>query len=415
LKHSHSDTATADISHRFVPYGRQKIDDDDIQSVIEVLQSDWLTQGPKSKEFEQKFADYCGAKYAVSVSSGTAALHLSCRAADIGKGDEVITSPITFAASSNCALYVGATPVFLDIDRETLCIDPGKIETYLKNKNRLQTASPSTTPKAVIPVHFAGLPCDMETISQTARDSGLVIIEDACHAHGARYPSGERVGSCTYSDMTVFSFHPLKNITTAEGGMITTNSFELYEKLLLLRSHGISKSTVTLNSPEEGTVKERTVPDYYQEMQLLGFNYRLNDIQCALGISQLNKLDIYLERRRNIASYYYKEFKGLEQDIILPPGRNADHAWHIYVIQVKTGNRDEVFNKLRDNGIGVQVHYIPVYLFPYYRRMGFSEGLCPHGEEYFKGAITLPIHPSMDSEDMERVVEEVFKATGNQT
>lgn len=414
LEHTQTDTVAHDVSRKFIPYGRQWIDNDDVQAVIDVLKSDWLTQGPGSREFEKKFAEYCGSKYAVSVTSGTAALHLACLAAEAGQGDEIITSPITFAASSNCALYVGAAPVFLDIDPETICLDHRKLKDYLNSSH-------DNKAKAIIPVHFAGLPCNMEEISQSARDNGLVIIEDACHALGAEYGSQEqnkkttdrvKVGSCKYSDMTVFSFHPVKHITTGEGGMITTNNTELYEKLLMLRTHGITKKLTTDTGLSFSKLKESqiTAQDYYYEMQRLGFNYRLTDIQCALGISQLKKLDIFLERRKSIADYYNDALRELEDYIIFPPDDNGNHAWHLYVIQLKTGGRDEVFKKLRENGIGVQVHYIPVYFHPYYRMMGYKERLCPHAEDYFHRAITLPLYPSMDRGDMERVVEEVFKA-----
>ncbi len=391
----------SDEGRKNIPYGKQYIDHDDIRAVIEVLQSDWLTQGPKSREFEEKFAKYCGAKYAVSVTSGTAALHLSCLAAGIGEGDEVITSPITFAASSNCAIYVGATPIFIDIDPETICMDHNKLNEYLNAKPATRQASPFTSPKAIIPVHFAGLPCQMEEISKSARARNLLVIEDACHALGAKYSSGETVGSCTYSDMTIFSFHPVKHITTGEGGMITTNNHALYEKLLLLRSHGISKNNLSSSSCHE---------DYYYEMQSLGFNYRMNDIQSALGISQLKKLEAFLEKRREVVNYYFQEFKGVEDHIILPPDNNETHAWHIFVIQLKNNSRDNVFRKLKENGIGVQVHYIPVYLSPYYHKLGYGEGLCSHAEEYFSRAITLPLYPLMERDDMKRVVEEVTTA-----
>ncbi len=395
-------TESLDESQKNIPYGRQYIDDDDIREVIEVLQSDWLTQGPKSREFEEKFAAYCGAKYAVSVTSGTAALHLACLVSEIGEGDEVITSPITFAASSNCALYVGASPVFIDIDPETICLDHKKLDEYLNIKPVTRNEKPVTTPKAVIPVHFAGLPCRMEEISNTARARNLVIIEDACHALGAEYPSGDMVGSCKYSDMTVFSFHPVKHIATGEGGMITTNSPELYDKLLKVRSHGITKNF----HDSEGI----QYPEYYYEMQELGFNYRMTDIQCALGISQLKKLDKFIERRRSIVEYYNNAFSDLNDAMILPYSNNSHHAWHIYVVQLLRGDRDSIFAGLKQRGIGVQVHYIPVYLHPFYRNMGFNEGLCPHAEEYFSRTITLPIHPSMSREDMKRVVLEVRNA-----
>jgi len=381
------------LTHSYIPYGRQWIDDDDIKAVVDVLRSDWMTQGPKVKEFEERFAEYCGVKYAVAVTSGTAALHLACLAAGIGKGDELITSPITFAASSNCALYVGATPVFVDIDPETICLDNNKLKQYLSDRSKADKA------KVVVPVHFAGLPCDIEAIHRTAFDNGLVVIEDACHALGAQYPSGERTGSCRYSDMTVFSFHPVKHIATGEGGMITTNSPELYEKLMMLRTHGITKNVRDT---------EMTGNDYYYEMQKLGFNYRMTDIQSALGISQLKKIDMFLEKRRAIADHYNKAFKEIEDHIILPPN-SKEHAWHLYVIQLRQNNRDEVFTKLRERGIGVQVHYIPVYHHPYYRELGYTGNLCPDAEKYFRSTISLPLYPAMNSDDIERVADEVRK------
>ena len=419
--------APSDKGHKAIPYGRQWIDDDDIQAVVDVLKSDWLTQGPKIKEFEEKFSEYCGAKYAVAVSSGTAALHLACLAAEIGHGDEVITSPITFAASANCALYVGAVPVFIDIDPETICLDAEKLEEYLFNKRSALCSMPpaSTKPKAIIPVHFAGLPCDMDAISRTAKDNGLIVIEDACHALGGEYRScglrvascelgvGSReqnikttdrvkVGSCKYSDMTVFSFHPVKHITTGEGGMITTNDPELYEKLLMLRTHGITKK-----NRDNVQIDDR---GYYYEMRKLGFNYRLTDIQCALGISQLKKLDVFLEKRRDIAVRYNNELKELEDHIILPAANNGNHAWHLYVIQLKTANRDSVFRKLRECGIGVQVHYIPVYFHPYYKMIRYEKGLCPDAEKYFEMTITLPVYHSLSVGEQGYIISKLKEA-----
>ena len=380
-------------SRGYIPYGRQWIDDDDIKAVVDVLRSDWMTQGPRVKEFEDRFAEYCGVKYAVAVTSGTAALHVACLAAGIGKGDELITTPITFAASSNCALYVGATPVFVDIDPETICLDNNKLKQYLSDRSKADKA------KVVVPVHFAGLPCDMEAIHNTAVDNGLIVIEDACHALGAQYPSGERTGSCKYSDMTVFSFHPVKHIATGEGGMITTNSPELYEKLMMLRTHGITRNVLDT---------EMAGNDYYYEMQMLGFNYRMTDIQAALGISQLKKLDFFLERRRDIASCYNEAFNDLDDYINLPPDNNGKHAWHIYVIRLKTGSRDRVFRKLREDGIGVQVHYIPVHFHPYYRnRFAFKEGDYPVAERYYAECLTLPVYPAMTDNDIKRVVAAV--------
>ena len=375
----------------YIPYGRQSIDEDDIKAVTDVLRSDWMTQGPKIKEFEDRFAEYCGVKYAVSVTSGTAALHLACLAADIGKGDKLITSPITFAASSNCALYVGASPVFVDIDPETICLDVHKLKEYLAGGD-------ADSARVVVPVHFAGLPCDMKAINKIAVDNGLIVIEDACHALGATYPSGERTGSCRYSDMTVFSFHPVKHIATGEGGMITTNNPELYEKLMMLRTHGITKNVQ--NTEMEGN-------DYYYEMQMLGFNYRMTDIQAALGISQLQKIDRFIEKRKAIADQYNKAFKELEDHIVLP-SYSKDHAWHLYVIQLRQNNRDEVFSKLRERGIGVQVHYIPVHFHPYYRnRFAFKEGDYPAAEKYYAECLTLPVYPGMTDNDIKKVVAAV--------
>jgi UDP-4-amino-4,6-dideoxy-N-acetyl-beta-L-altrosamine transaminase len=396
-----ADTSSPAVCKKAIPYSRQYIDNDDIQAVLDVLRSDRLTQGPAIREFEERFSEYCGSRYAVAVSSGTAGLHLACIASEISSGDKVITSPMTFAASANCALYVGAAPVFVDIDPDTVCIDPQKLDEYLENK-------PLAKPKAVIPVHFAGLPCDMETISVIAGKKRLKIIEDACHALGAVYPSGEKVGSCKYSDMTVFSFHPVKHITTGEGGMITTNDPELYKKLLRLRSHGITKIS------EDFTGTELSQPaEYYYEMQELGFNYRITDIQCALGSNQLRKADEFLRRRAGIADFYNSAFKCLEDHLILPHANNSCHAWHLYVIRLKNGDRDIAFRRLKESGIGVQVHYVPVYFHPYYQKMGFKKGLCPAAEDYFEKAISLPIYPSMDRHDMERVVNEVSRAIKN--
>ena len=395
-----ADTSSTEVSQEIIPYSRQWIDNDDIQAVLDVLRSDRLTQGPAIREFEERFAEYCGSKYAVAVSSGTAGLHLSCIALGISSGDKVITSPMTFAASANCALYVGATPVFTDIDPDTVCLDPQKLDEYLDN-------DPAAKIKAVIPVHFAGLPCDMEAISAIAEKKRLKIIEDACHALGAEYPTGEKVGSCKYSDMTVFSFHPVKHITTGEGGMITTNDPELYKKLLRLRSHGITKS------PEDFTGTELSEPaEYYHEMQELGFNYRITDIQCALGSSQLRKADMFRRERAGIADFYNNALECLEDHLILPHN-SSGHAWHLYVVRLKNGNRDIAFRRLKESGIGVQVHYIPVYFHPYYQEMGFRKGLCPAAEDYFDKAISLPLYPSMDKQDMERVVNEVSIAIKN--
>lgn len=372
----------------FIPYGRQWIDEYDIQAVIEVLKGDYLTTGPSIKKFEDKLAEYTGAKYAVAISNGTAALHAACFAADIKEGDEVITSPITFAASANCALYLGAKPVFADIDPKTYNIDPADMRRKI-TKNT----------KAIIPVHFTGQPCDMDEILKIAREYGLVVIEDGAHALGAVY-KGKKVGGI--SDMTTFSFHPVKHITTGEGGAIVTNNKNLYEKLYLFRSHGITRNDSQLINNDG---------PWYYEQQLLGYNYRLTDIQGALGASQLSKMDMFLKKRREYADLYNEGFKGLS-GIITPyqlPETNS--AWHLYVIQLDLNKlkttRKKVFEDLQKRNVGVNVHYIPVYYHPYYKQLGYEKGLCPNAEKLYEGIITLPLFPKMNTEDVHYVIETV--------
>ena len=392
-----------------IPCGKQHIDEDDIRAVIEVLRSDWLTQGPYIEKFERSLAEYCGAKYAVAVSSGTAALHLACLAAGIKDGDEVVTSPITFVASANCVVYCGGIPVFADINKDTYNIDPSEIRKKITSKT-----------KAVIPVDFAGLPCDMEAIRKIADEHDLIIIEDACHALGAEYRQGDewfRVGSCSHSDMTVFSFYPVKHITTGEGGAVLTNNEKFYEKLLLFRNHGITKD------PEKFTNKDLAFshnPEslihnpnpWYYEMQELGFNHRITDIQCALGISQLRKLDSFVSRRREIASAYNDAFKNITYIKIPTQHEDRKSAWHLYVVQIDFGrinkSRASVMNALREKGIGTQVHYIPVYLQPFYRnKLGYKEGACSMAESYYRMALSLPIYPRMKNEDVNKVINSV--------
>ncbi len=374
--------------NKYIPYGRQWIDDDDIKAVIEVLKSDYLTTGPKIEEFEEKFAAYVGAKYAVAVANGTAALHAACFSAGISPGDEVITTPITFAASANCVLYQGGKPVFADVDPETYNISVEEI----KKKITKKTA-------AVIPVHFSGQPCDMEEIYEIARENNLIVIEDAAHALGATY-KGEKIGNCRFSDMTVFSFHPVKHITTGEGGMITTNDKELYEKLKLFRTHGITK--------EPDRYIRKTDESWYHEQQFLGYNYRMTDIQAALGISQLKKSDEFLKRRREIARIYNQKLAEIEWIKLPYQETDRESSWHLYVIQVdeeKLGkSRKEVFDYLRSKGIGVQVHYIPVYWHPYYQELGYEIGLCPEAESVYKKIISLPIFPGMTKEEIRRIL-----------
>jgi len=384
---------------KFIPYGYHWIDKDDIKEVVKVLKSDWITQGPKIKEFEDALCKYTGAKYAVVVSSGTAGLHLACLATGIKKEDEVITSPITFVASANCVLYCGGKPVFADIQDETVNIDPKEI----KNKITKKT-------KAIIPVHFAGHPCDLEEIYALAKKYNLMIIEDACHALGAEYKNS-KIGSCKYSDLTVFSFHPVKSITTGEGGAVLTNNKKLYEKLLMLRNHGITKD------PAKFTINHQpsTINDYgswYYEMQELGFNYRITDFQCALGLSQLKKLNKFIQRRREIVEIYNKELSKIDE-IILPKEKPyVKSSWHIYYIRLKNSQRrKEVFERLRKKGIGVQVHYIPVHLQPYYRNnFGYKEGDYPKAENYYNSTITLPLFVKLNKKQINYILNKIKEA-----
>lgn len=370
----------------FIPYGRQSINEQDIEAVVNVLKSDYLTTGPKIAEFERKVADYTGAKYAVAIANGTAALHAACYAAGIGEGDEVITTPITFAASSNCVLYCGGTPVFADIDPETYNISPVDIERKITPKT-----------KAIIAVHFTGQPCEMDQIHEIADKHNLIVIEDGAHALGAVY-KGKRVG--TLSDMTTFSFHPVKHITTGEGGMILTDNPKLYERLKLFRTHGITR--------EENLLTKNDGPWYYEQRDL-GFNYRITDIQCALGTSQMDRLPGFLEKRKKIAEQYNEAFAGNNQIQLPYQKEGCDNAWHLYVIRVKNGNRKEVFEKLRAAGIGVNVHYIPVYQHPYYRSHGYAQVVCPNAEEYYKECISLPMYPDLKEEEQEYVIKKVLE------
>ncbi|MBU0574540.1 MAG: UDP-4-amino-4,6-dideoxy-N-acetyl-beta-L-altrosamine transaminase [Candidatus Margulisbacteria bacterium] len=365
-----------------IPYATQWIDEEDISAVAEALRSSYLTQGPAVANFENEVAGYCGAKYAVAVNSGTSALHAACFAAGISSGDEVITSPITFAASSNAVLYCGGKPVFADIDPETVNIDPVNIKARITSKTR-----------ALIPVHFAGTPCDLERINEIAKEKNLQVIEDACHALGAAY-KGSKIGSCKYSDMTVLSFHAVKHITTGEGGMILTNSEETYQKLLIFRTHGITRDKSKINNSHG---------DWYYEMQELGYNYRLTDIQAALGISQLKKLDKFVRLRRQIAFRYDQTLADLPRIRSLSVPDQAYSSYHLYVIQVET--RMELFDYMRKAGILANVHYLPVYAQPYYLQLGYSKNLCPKAEEYYRSCLSLPMYPKLSGEDQDRVIE----------
>lgn len=384
------------MEKRAISYGRQTIEADDVEAVVKALGSGMLTQGPLVEEFERKLAAYTGAKYAVVCSNGTAALHLACKAAGLGPGDKVLTSPLTFLASANAALYVGARPDFVDIESETFNIDPVEVEKKVK-------ASPSV--KALIPVHFAGSPCDMERLGRIARERNLIVIEDACHALGASWTDSKgtvrKVGSSSHSDMTVFSFHPVKSITTGEGGAVTTNSRKLYERLLSLRTHGTVKDSARLFNPEG-------LPWYY-EMQDLGFNYRLTDLQCALGVSQLKKLDRFIARRSELASLYGRllsKYPFIKTPAV-QPGRES--AWHLFPVLIDFSglgaSRKDLFELMSAIGINLQVHYIPVHIQPYYRGMGFKPGDFPKAERFYDEEVSLPIYPLLSDEEAGAVVE----------
>lgn len=375
-----------------IPYGRQDISEEDIQSVVEVLRSDWLTQGPAVERFEQEVAHYCGAKYAVAVSSATAALHIACLAAGLKPGDALWTSPNTFVASANCGLYCGAQPDFVDIDPRTYNLSVDALEEKLARAE-------SRLPKVVIPVHFAGQSCDMEAIAGLGKRYGFSVIEDASHAIGGRYRD-TRVGSCAFSDMTVFSFHPVKIITTGEGGMVLTNRQDLYEKLVRLRSHGITRDPRFMEGESDG-------PWYYQQIEL-GFNYRITDIQAGLGSSQMKRLDEFVARRHELAERYDALLRELPLTL---PWRQPDahSSFHLYVVRLRLDaigkTHRQVFEELRQKEIGVNLHYIPVHTQPYYRRLGFKPGDFPLAEQYYREAISLPLYAGLSDSEQDRVVQ----------
>lgn len=371
-----------------IPYGCQHIDDADIAAVLGVLQSDWLTQGPAIPSFEAAVASTCGAKHAVAVCNATAALHLACLALDVGPGDIVWTSPNTFVASANCARYCGAEVDFVDIDPDTLNMSAEKLAIKFA-----QAKANGRLPKALIPVHFGGQPCDMATISGLAKEYGCRIIEDASHAIGARY-HGIPIGACTHSDITVFSFHPVKIITSGEGGMALTNDAKLAERIALLRSHGTTRDPALMVGESEG-------PWYYQQIAL-GYNYRITDLQAALGTSQLQRLPIFVARRTALAERYRQCLAHLPIEIpVLAEG--CASAWHLFVVRVPAEKRRDVFEHLRYAGIGVNVHYIPVHLQPDYRLLGFATGDFPEAERYYREAITLPLHYGLTEQEQDYV------------
>lgn len=374
----------------FIPYGRQQISEEDIEAVVRVLRSDYLTQGPAVPAFEQAVARYCGAAHAVAMNSATSALHVACLALGVGPGDRVWTSPVTFVASANCALYCGATVDFVDVDPATgnLCA------THLAAKLE-QAERDGSLPRVVIPVHLCGRSCDMKAIRALSRRYGFAVIEDASHAIGARY-DGAPVGDCRYSDITVFSFHPVKIITTAEGGMAMTQDAALARRMERLRSHGITRDPADMTHAPDG-------PWYYQQIEL-GFNYRMTDLQAALGLSQMSRLDAFVDRRHEVAARYADALAGLP--LGLPPAEpDGRSALHLYVVRVGAGHdRRTVFEALRARDIGVNVHYIPVHLQPYYAALGFRPGHCPAAERYYAAAISLPMHPGLSDADQDRVV-----------
>lgn len=377
-----------------IPYGRQDISEADIEAVVDVLRSDWLTQGPAIERFENEVADYCGARYAVAVCNATAALHIACLAAGLGRADTLWTSPNTFVASSNCALYCGAGVDFVDIDRDSYNMSVVALEEKLEH-----AARNNRLPKIVVPVHFSGQSCDMEAIAALSKRYGFTVLEDASHAIGGRYKT-TRVGSCGFSDMTVFSFHPVKIVTTGEGGMVLTNRQDLYEKLLLLRSHGITRDPQKMNAPTHG--------QWYYQQVALGFNYRMTDMQAALGISQIKRLDEFVAKRHSLADRYDRLLAALP---VTTPKRasNAHSAFHLYVIRLQreriVKSHADVFGELRERGIGANLHYIPVHTQPYYAKMGFGPGDFPEAERYYAEAISLPMYAALSEAQQDVVVQ----------
>lgn len=392
------------MKHNPIPYGRQNITAEDIAVVVENLQADYLTQGPKILEFEKAFAEYVGSKYAVAVSNGTAALHLCTLALDVIEGDKVITTPITFAASANCVRYCGGVVVFADIDPKTYLLDYNSVKELIES-------SPKGTYKGIIPVDFAGRAVDFEKFRNLADQHGLWIIEDSCHAPGGHFTdSNSKVQHCgngNFADLAIFSFHPVKHIATGEGGMVTTNNEKLYNKLMMLRTHGITKDhSLHQNTADfaAGEANQNEYPGWYMEMQTLGFNYRITDFQCALGLSQLKRADSGLERRREIASTYNEAFKD-KSYIKGQSGFVEGHAYHLYVIEIE--NRLGLYNHLREYQIYAQIHYIPCHLMPYYRNFGWKEGDMPNAETYYRQCISLPMYPTLTDEEQQFVISKV--------
>lgn len=396
-----------------IPYSRQSIEKDDIAAVVSVLESEYLTQGPSIMRFESALTSYTGARYCVVFSSGTAALHGAYYAVGLQDEDEIITSPITFVATANAALYLRGIPVFSDVEPDTANLDPNRIEEKITSKTKI-----------IVPVHYAGHPTDMVTIRALADKNKVTVIEDACHALGARYkieqPESKnhtislendgwaRVGSCTHSDMTILSFHPVKHIATGEGGAVLTNNVDIYKRLLSFRAHGITKNKHDFSDPDAFQQG-----DWYYEMQSLGYNYRMTDIQAALGRSQLKKIERFVKTRREIASHYSNIFQGNPYFDIPIEREHYRSSFHLYTIRLKdhlVDKRAAIFSRLRKEGLGVQVHYIPVYLQPYYRDLGYQKGCCPMAEDFYSRAISIPIFHGMTEKERHKVVSKVLKA-----
>jgi UDP-4-keto-6-deoxy-N-acetylglucosamine 4-aminotransferase len=376
-----------------IPYGKQSISEEDIQAVVNVLRSDYLTQGPVIPCFEQAVADYCKAKYAIAVNSGTAALHIACLALGAGPGDYVWTSPISFVASANCALYCGASIDFVDVDPVTGNMSVEQLASKLQ-----QAEKSGTLPKIVIPVHFAGLPCDMQEIHALGKQYGFKIIEDACHALGATY-QGNPIGQCQYSDITVFSFHPVKIITTGEGGMAMTQDPELAKQMQMLRSHGITREQNDFIQPADGP--------WSYEQQLLGFNYRITDIQAALGLSQLAQLDNWVKRRQDLGRRYITQLDTKHTDALLPHDRSS--SFHLYIYHCSDEQRHAVFTYLREHEIGVNVHYQPIFKQPYHSKK--ISGSWPNAEKFYASAITIPLYPQLKDAQQAMIIELLHKTS----
>lgn len=381
-----------------IPYGKQNITKEDTEAVVEALHSDFLTQGPKIAEFEKKFVDYIGCKYAVAVSNGTAALHLALLAFGIKPGDRIITTPITFAASANAGLYCGAEVYFADIDSQSYVISLDSIRELLQRH-------PKGYFKAIVPVDFAGYPVNLEELNKLAKEYDLFILEDACHSPGGYFIDSQKkkqnCGNCSYTDAAVFSFHPVKHIAAGEGGMITTNDEALYKKLLLLRTHGITKENMRFDFPEP-----ENQGAWYYEMQELGYNYRITDIQAALANSQLKRAAAGMKKREEIARKYRHAFSNSEIKMQRQDA-NFFNAHHLFVIEVK--DRKKLYDSLKENGIYAQIHYVPVHLMPYYKQFGWKQGDFPNAEKYYQNCISLPMYPTLSSEEQEFVIEQVLK------